>query len=101
MQFSAQTKDNTKDNIQKKLYGEFKNIMLTDVELQKLQSQFGTQAQAAIEELSAYCSSRGKTYRNYYATLLNWIRRKNERTGQNKHSRALPKTYTEGPDYGD
>jgi len=92
---------NNKEKCIKRKHGEMQNVLLTDVELQKLQSQFGTQTQAAIEELSAYCSSRGKTYRNYYATLLNWIRRKNERTGQNKHSRALPKTYTPGPEYGD
>lgn len=67
-------------------YGEFKNVLLTDEEYQKLLSNYGQDnLTSLIEELSGYMASKGKRYSNHYATLLNWAKRKgNEKNYKNK-----------------
>ena len=56
--------------------GEFKNVSLSEAELQKLKSRYGTGAtKKLVEELSVYMKSRGKKYKDHYATLLNWAKR--------------------------
>lgn len=56
-------------------YGIYKNVLLSDVELQKLQSEFPTDWQERIDNVSGYCRSHGKSYRDYLATIRNWARR--------------------------
>lgn len=57
-------------------YGEFGNVSLTDEERHKLIERYGeSQTQKAIESLGAYMKSKGKSYRDHYATLLNWIKK--------------------------
>lgn len=64
----------------KKKYGEFENVLLTDIELSKLHQKFGeSNTNVIIEELSSYIASRGRRYSSHYATLLGWARRKVER----------------------
>lgn len=59
------------------VYGEFKNVKLLPAEYLKLIEQYGeAPTQSLIEELSNYMASTGKRYKNHYATLLNWARRK-------------------------
>lgn len=58
-------------------YGEFKNVLLTSEEYEKLCSVLGVpNADSLIAELSSYLASSGKRYRSHYATLQNWARRK-------------------------
>jgi hypothetical protein len=58
-------------------YGEFKNVKLSDDEKVSLINKYGREeAKKLVEELSTYISSSGKRYKNHYATLLNWARRK-------------------------
>ena len=54
-------------------HGEFKNVFLTDEELANLQARYPQHFEAKIERLSRYLESTGKTYRNHYATLLDWL----------------------------
>lgn len=72
-------KDN-KLTINKIFLGEFKNVELTEDEYKKLLEKIGeNNAHILIEELSGYLKSTGKNkYKNHYATLLNWARRKIE-----------------------
>ena len=56
-------------------YGTYQNVLLSDVELQKLQSEFPTDWQERIDNVSGYCRSHGKSYRDYLATIRNWARR--------------------------
>lgn len=57
--------------------GEFKNVQLGGQELTKLVDRYGRSAtKQLIDELSAYLKSSGKRYKDHYATLLNWARRK-------------------------
>lgn len=66
---------------------EFKNVKLTNEEYEKLQSRFNKKmVDEAIEELGAYIASKGKRYRSHYATLLNWIKRKSNKSPPVKSS---------------
>jgi len=59
----------------KKPYGEFQNVLLTDAEYQRLQLRFGDELTNKIENLSAGIASKGYKYRSHYAAILNWDRR--------------------------
>jgi len=82
----------------KKKHGEFKNVLLTDEEFEKLTDKLGAGTNEQIEKLSAYVKSTGKRYKSHYATLLNWTRRDD---GKTHHSRKLPKQYEPTRDYPD
>lgn len=56
-------------------YGEYKNVLLSDEEIEKLKKEFPTDWKERIERLSEYCASTGKTYKNYLATIRNWSKR--------------------------
>ena len=57
-------------------YGRYENILLTDEEHTLLCEEFSEEtAGKAIEEMSEYCASAGKTYKNYPAALRRWIRK--------------------------
>lgn len=55
-------------------YGEYKNVLLTDDELEKLKAEY-PDYQERIERLSSYVASTGKSYKSHYATIRNWARR--------------------------
>ncbi len=58
------------------VYGEFGNVRLSGEELEKLCACWDkAQVHSAIESLSDYMASKGKRYKNHYATLRNWLRR--------------------------
>lgn len=59
-------------------YGEYGNVLLSDSDMEKLQSEFPTDWEERIERLSAYMASTGKTYKNHLATIRNWARRDKE-----------------------
>lgn len=56
-------------------YGEYKNVLLTDEQMEKLKTEFPNDYQERIERLSEYCESSGKTYKNYLATIRSWARK--------------------------
>lgn len=58
-------------NTQKKGFGEFKNVFLSQEEYLKLRKNF-PDADERIESLSAYMKAKGKVYRDHYAELINW-----------------------------
>lgn len=62
-------------------HGEYKNVLLTDTELGKLQAEFPNDWQQRIEKLSAYMKSTGKVYKDHLATIRNWARMEAERNG--------------------
>ena len=67
------------------MYGEFKNVRLKDGEYEKLKEKFPKDYAERIESLSVYMRSRGKTYKDHYATILNWARK------EQKEKDAQPK----------
>ena len=57
-------------------YGEFKNVILTEDEYQKLIKKFGEQGTSIrIENLSEGIASKGYKYKSHYATILSWERK--------------------------
>lgn len=69
-------------------YGEYKNVLLSDEDLVKLETEFPYDYQDRIEKLSSYIESTGKTYKNHLATIRNWAR--------NDKPKEKPKATTSG-----
>jgi len=83
-----------KDN--KRPYGEFQNVLLTDAEYNMLDARFGgPEAKNKIEVLSAAIESKGYKYKSHYAAILNWARRENGKA--RRGNQPLPRN----EDYGD
>lgn len=84
-------KDNNKDtNTTKNTYGEFKNVLLSQEDYKNLTDRMGEKNTSyLIEELSGYMSSKGKKYKNHYATIQNWARRKVGEIKKAKNSNAF------------
>ena len=62
-------------NKERHQYGLYKNVLLTDEDLEKLKEEFPDDWKERIERVSSYCASIGKTYNNYLATIRNWARK--------------------------
>lgn len=62
-------------------YGEYKNVLLTDEELEKLKAEY-PDLPDRIERLSSYVASTGKSYKSHYATIRNWARKDAEKPGR-------------------
>ena len=60
-------------------YGTYKNVFLTDEDMEKLKSEFPDDWQNRIERLSEYIASSGKTYKNHLATIRVWAKKDKER----------------------
>lgn len=55
-----------------KLYGEFKNVRLTDEEFAKLKKQFPLDWQRLIKNLSFHIHNTHKTYYDHFSVLQKW-----------------------------
>ena len=66
----------------KSKYGEFKNVLLTEQELEKLKEKFPNDYLQRIERVSDYVASTGKSYKSHYATIISWARNENKKTKQ-------------------
>lgn len=87
IQSNKREKDLSKE--EKKKYGEFENVLLTDAEYAKLTLKFGDSLSSLIERLSSYVASKGRRYSSHYATLLTWSRREEEKTNNKGKSVAI------------
>lgn len=56
-------------------YGQYKNVLLSDEDLEKLKKEFADDWSLRIENLSEYMASKGVAYKNHLATIRNWARR--------------------------
>ncbi len=80
-----------KDKPVKHKHGEYNNVLLTDVELDKLKAKFADWEER-IDRLSGYIESKGARYKSHYATILNWSRREQEQAGnRGQWNRPAPK----------
>ncbi len=59
-------------------YGEYKNVLLSDDEREKLKAEIPGYEQI-IERLSEYMASSGKKYKSHYATIRSWSRKDDEK----------------------
>ena len=55
-------------------HGTFKNVLLSDVELSELKRQYPNDYETKIERLSVYLESSGRTYKNHFAKLIEWLK---------------------------
>ena len=59
---------------QKHKYGEYKHILLTDEELEKLNTEFGEEeTQRAITYLDEYIEMKGAKYKSHYMAMRKWV----------------------------
>lgn len=56
-------------------YGQYKNVMLTDKDMDKLKAEYPDDWQERIERLSEYMASKGTKYKNHLATIRAWARK--------------------------
>ena len=86
---------NNKEKIYKKesrhKYGIYKNVLLSDVDLEKLKTEFPADWEQRIERLSEYIESSGKSYKNHLATIRVWARKDKPQKQTN-----IPKSDLEG-----
>lgn len=68
-------KENKKEKTVRHKYGEYKNVLLSDSDLEKLKTEYPADYQERIERLSSYMESTGKSYKNHLATIRNWARK--------------------------
>lgn len=79
-------------------YGEYDNVLLSDTDMQKLQTEFPNDWQQRIERLSEYMASTGKTYKNHLATIRNWARNDAERVQKRQEQEPPPYYCGEAPE---
>lgn len=63
-------------------HGFYKNVLLSDEELEKLKAEFPTDWADRIERLSDYIESKGAKYKNHLATIRMWARKDGERNAK-------------------
>lgn len=61
-------------NAPSQMYGEYKNIILTLLELSELQKAYPQDWESKINRLSTYLKQTGKKYDNHYAVLMAWAK---------------------------
>lgn len=77
----------------KEAHGEFENVLLTPEEYQKLGERIGDTARdGLIEELSCYLQNHPNKYKDHYATILTWARKRST-----EKPRQKPEPIAENP----
>lgn len=56
-------------------YGMYNNVLLSDEDMEKLQTEFPHDYTDRIERLSEYIASTGKSYKSHLATIRAWARK--------------------------
>ena len=68
----GQNKNDKNEKNEKKIYGEFANVLLSDAEVEKLKAEF-PEWQQAIEFLSAYIEEKGYKSKSHYLAIRRWV----------------------------
>lgn len=77
---AVEAKKKAKNAVVRLKYGEYKNVLLSDVQLEKLKEKFPYDREKRIEAVDSWVQQKGKGYDDYYATICNWARRDKEKT---------------------
>lgn len=103
-QCSLEYRDKSKEkrdksiDIKKHKYGEYKNVLLSDDEMEKLKAEFPNDYQDRIERVSEYCASTGRTYKNYLATIRTWAKKETPKQSKREDIVTIYDT-TNNPQY--
>ena len=65
----------TKKAEPKHKYGQYKNVLLSDTEMDKLREEFPHDWEARIEAVSTYVEKKGVVYKNFLAVIRDWKKR--------------------------
>ena len=64
-----------KEKPQRHKHGQYKNVLLSDDEIEKLKTEFPLDWQDRIERVSEYVASTGKHYSNFLAVIRAWAKK--------------------------
>lgn len=64
-----------KEKPQRHKYGQYKNVLLSDDDVEKLKTEFPLDWQDRIERVSEYVASTGKHYSNFLAVIRAWAKK--------------------------
>lgn len=92
-EIESKNKPASKKPLARHKYGEYKNVLLTDEQLTKLKQEFPNDWEQRIDNVSNYCESTGKSYKNYYATIKSWAKKDNEKRQKPKMANAKTSEY--------
>lgn len=76
-----------KPSAERRRYGTFRNVLLSDAELERLRATFPDDWDQRVERLSSYMASKGKRYKNHLATILSWARMDKAKAGGEEYAR--------------
>ena len=62
-------------------YGEYKNVLLSDTELEKLKTEFPDDYEKRIDDLSYYMKRTGRSYKDHLAAIRSWARSDAKKAG--------------------
>ena len=62
-------------------YGEYKNVLLSDTEIEKLKTEFPDDYEKRIDDLSYYMKRTGRSYKDHLAAIRSWARSDAKKAG--------------------
>lgn len=77
----ARTASHTREKEPRHRFGEYKNVLLTESQLEKLKTEFPDDYQERIENLSFYKQRTGKSYKDDLAAIRSWARNDEKKAG--------------------
>lgn len=80
----AEKKPKTKPE-KKQIYGEFKNVFLSDTEIAILKTEYPGEYLEKIERLSKYIEKKGVKYKNHFVVIRDWLREDTKPNTQNSY----------------
>ena len=87
---SKEKKKEKKTEETKHKYGMYKNVLLSDSDLEKLKNEFPGDWEHRVDRLSEYMESTGKKYKNHVATIRVWARKESgTKTAEAKHENTF------------
>ena len=73
----------TQVNCEKRAYGQFKNVRLTDDQYDELQKNYPSLYQEYIDRLDRYIGKSGRKFNDHYITIDSWIIEDNKKNKSN------------------
>ncbi len=80
----SKVKESKGESVEKHAHGKYKNVFLTDEELEDLKKRYPADYQKKIERLSVGMEIKGYRYLNHYATILAWAEEDAEKEKQGR-----------------
>lgn len=81
---------------EKKSYGQYQNVFLSEIEYQDLLKTLGDKINEYVERLSTYMKSNNRIYEDHKATIINWYLNDNKYKSKSQiKTLSKPKDFTE------